>query len=523
MNLADHEAGRLAPRWVEDLTASFIPEVDSVISSSVKARLSECGRYGPHRHDLAIVANQTTLEGITPAVLSLVCRGCDHHFVVEIQWQPESTLQPCNHGLANYSPSISGLPAEYTSQLMHHLIKTGSWDDEQCQQKRSPRYPLIGRVEFACSQPRCALQVSLEISEPRLALKWLQLLNDPGRMKRNLEEARSKDPDRYASTPEETVGAAFKVLSTYLRNLLADPELRKISRRNKRFQIVFGTELLPLFHAVGYTEETADNNGVPEDFLVPQPLEPAQQDSPIPLDYLRAYIDNLQVEVSNHVPGTALSEAFNAVPRLLRELHCQGYPTSLLSSRILSDDKDFLTLGVLPSMHETLIHFGFRAQVATWPEKKVEYVEAFAQASTQIGNNDLLEQAGKDMSLLSAEEDNAGRPEASQDHGAIWSAAAYFGLSNPSEGPDYRLVASFKEKQAEDPSSAESHLRALVKHRDSRRLHELLAGRMSVDTAMEILGLPKGQVAADEFVKSYADVAVSGSTQLCQCSQEVIC
>lgn len=502
------QTGRLAPRWIEDLAARLIPEVEKVIAPQVSVRLSSCGHDGRHRHSLAIVRNQSTLEGTSPAVVSLVCRQCDHHFVINIQSDSETVGDVCNHGQPNYSASVSDLPVDSNAQLAHHLIMSGQWTEEQCRQRRSQTYPLIGRIEYTCSLPRCPLQVSLEISEPRLTLEWLQLLNDPSRLKWNLEEARRKDPERYATAPDETVENAFKVLDTYLKNLLADPVTRSISKRNKRFQVVFGSELLPLFYSLGYTEKNSENNGVPEDFLEPSALEPANKDAPIPLDSLRAFIDNMQVEISNHY-GAGVPESYNATPRLQKELHCYGFRTTVPRSNIPSDEEDFLLLGVLPSMHPTLIQYGFECQRAASPGMQTLCANAFGRVADRLGNNELLGQAGMALSMLESEISGAGNQGVSQDHALIWEAAEYFGLSQPTEEPDYRLVQRYKDKQAQDSATTERYMTVLAKHRSSKRLQDLLAGGMSLETAASILSLPSnGATMSDEIIKVYASSAV---------------
>ncbi|KAH6686759.1 hypothetical protein F5X68DRAFT_12147 [Plectosphaerella plurivora] len=489
----------------------MLPEIENDVADSIAARFDDQSTKRSHVHDFVVIANQTTVEDASEtSVISLVCRQCDHHFVVRVNRGGDGQL--CNDGCPKYIYSNIEFPAPEGVNLAHHIVATTQWTQEMVEQKKSPTYPLLCRAEFCCSIGDCPLQISVEVSGPRLALEWVRMLKDPNRLRQNLDKARENDPDRFADAKEESVDSAFSVLQTYIRNHLGDPSARKISKRNKRFQVVFGHELLPLFYALGYSEETSDNKGAPEDVLSPQPLEPAPKgNSPTPIESLRAFADDMLTESLHHSPSREFAALTGGTDRLERELHCANWPRRL-GGRHVEDTHSFSALGVLPQMHRTLIYYGYQAQQRACPKEEPFLFDSLMSIATVLSDEDLQAQAvcqrsendtkGGGSVPFEAQSNSTGRSEAVD-------AAKYFGLNDPISGNDSVILAKYGEKIGSEAAEAKRQLQILSTFRGSKRLQETLDGQLSYTTALEILQLTGQSDCTDDFVVAYTGMQLN--------------
>lgn len=513
--MPSQRGGRLAPRWVHDLYHMTMPELGQKVSESVTTRLNYSGSYDAtrHSHDLVLMTKQCTGQNANPRILSLLCRGCDHHFILRTAWDATRQHQLCNAG-KEVSDIAKPFPPPQDDYPMHHLVHDGGFSGDECSEHSAARHsPLLSRESYSCSVPDCSLVLSLEIHEPRLTIEWLDILTDTDRLRHRFMDARQSEPGRYPESYEQWIDTGPSLLNTYLRNRLENDE-RKISKRNRRFQVVFGSEMWPMFVLLGYDEVTLSRDGEEEEFFVPRPLEPVNEGEPTKEGSLRFYIEQMQAEVESWVirtkgrPDTSNSDIYAREP-LERQLHCCHWPRTTPEPGDPSA-AEFSLLGVLPSMNPSLIMYAYYRQVYTWPANKHLLAHSLAQVSTRISDDDLQQQAALEISMLEEPQP----AQHSEDEDLVWQAYTYFGIDASGIVAEHEITRAFRKKmnQGEDESSAaRDFIRILGRHRNSRRLRELADnshGQMSVVTAYDFLGASQNDGAymimrqADEKVRN---------------------
>ncbi|KAM0276399.1 hypothetical protein ACHAQH_006801 [Verticillium albo-atrum] len=508
------EGGRTAPRWTYDLLSGLINEIDSSIRASVDERLAYVNPSNfSHLHDFKVFPEQSNIEGANPTALSLLCRGCDHHVVVKVAYDESRAQGLCNAGVAQYTGSLDCPPE--AEDLAHHLVHDSTWTSKECEQLAdSHRSPLVGRSQYKCSAAPCSLQVSVETYLPRLDLEWLKTLLDIDGARNRLEDARQTQPERFADFKDEWLSSGLHLLNTYLKNRLSDPQSRKISKRNKRFQVSFGEELWPLFGALGFVEQTLDNDGVDEDYFVPEPLEPPNP--PTQIGTLRSFVEDMRSEVENRIialgqQGPSSPQHDSAVDRLEKALHCYNWPRnkSFHVQSINPRDAEFSLLGVLPNFDKSLTLFGYYRQCLAWPTNRKLLTDALANNAKRLGDDELMLQATVEESKNDLPGAAAAANGDNDDTAMLWQAAVFFKLDNIQAVGDHVIVSKFKQKVHEDPGQADlakEFLLVLGRSRKSDRLIEAAQGTMSLNTAFD--WLEANDQYDDEFIETMASTKI---------------
>ncbi|KAF3352390.1 hypothetical protein VdG1_09077 [Verticillium dahliae VDG1] len=508
------EGGRTAPRWIYDLLFGLIHEVENSVKFSVDERLAYLQPdLFSHSHDFKVFPEQSNIEGANPTILSLLCRGCDHHIVVKVVYDESRAQGLCNAGVAHYTGSLDCPPE--AEDLAHHLVHESTWSSKECEQLADPhRSPLVGRSQYKCSGASCSLQVTVEAYLPRLNLEWLKTLQDMDGARKRLEEARQTQPERFADFKDDWLSSGLHLLNTYLKNRLSDPQSRKISKRNKRFQVSFGEELWPLFNALGFVEQTLDNDGADEDYFVPEPLEPPNP--PTQIGTLRSFVEDMRFEVENRIialgqQGPASPHHDSAMDRLEKALHCFNWPQnkSFHVQSINPRDAEFSLLGVLPNFDKSLTLFAYYRQCLIWPTNRKLLTDALANNAKRLGDDELMLQA-------TVEESKIDHPGAAviangdnDDTAMVWQAASFFGLDNIQAVGDHVIVSKFKEKVQRDPEQeglAKEFLLVLGRSRKSDRLIEAAQGPMSLNTAF--VWLEANEQYDDEFIETMVSTKI---------------
>ncbi|EEY21401.1 conserved hypothetical protein [Verticillium alfalfae VaMs.102] len=452
------EGGRTAPRWIYDLLSGLIHEVENSVKLSVDERLAYLQpELFSHSHDFKVFPEQSNIEGANPTILSLLCRGCDHHIVVKVVYDESRAQGLCNAGVAHYTGSLDCPPE--AEDLAHHLVHESTWSSKECEQLADPhRSPLVGRTQYKCSGASCSLQVTVETYLPRLNLEWLKALQD--------------------------------------------------------MNVSFGEELWPLFNALGFVEQTLDNDGADEDYFVPEPLEPPNP--PTQIGTLRSFVEDMRFEVENRIialgqQGPASPHHDSAVDRLEKALHCFNWPQnkSFHVQSINPRDAEFSLLGVLPNFDKSLTLFAYYRQCLIWPANRKLLTDALANNAKRLGDDELMLQA-------TVEESKIDHPGAAviangdnDDTAMIWQAASFFGLDNIQAVGDHVIVSKFKEKVQNDPGQeglAKEFLLVLGRSRKSDRLIEAAQGPMSLNTAF--VWLEANEQYDDEFIETMASTKI---------------
>ncbi|KAK1572971.1 ubiquitin carboxyl-terminal hydrolase [Colletotrichum navitas] len=476
-NMLGKTAGRLAPRWVQDLLNSDLDSGSFIrIEWDREARCSNTGV--PHR--LVLVGNQSTAEGRNPGVLSCVCCNCDFHFIIRTSWDPDHLVCLCR-------PQNLHFPPKDTDFYIHHLVNVK--DATQPAKPVSDYHPMIREAllaveHFSCSAPRCTFQVSVEISRPRLKREWVRLLLDKQRILDNLARARKISPERFADARDDWSTSAPSTLNTYLRDLLDKPSPRNISRRNKRFQVVFGDECYDIFRAIQFTEENLDKDGVSEPYFIPPVLEPGTPGIPTKLSTLRAFIEDLQAEAESLIirsgkPGETRPYVGN---RLFKELQCFEYPQNKVPQSATDAHR---VLGVLPDFDKALIFFAYNRQSALCEKRRQAYVEALRDIALLTADEDFQTRAIQELTIVEGM-DLSGTHSA----GDELESQAYSFFSLKYTASDDNVISAYNTKLEHSPAQADfakEMLQIIGRHRNSDRILTHANGPMDVSSAYRIL------------------------------------
>ncbi|KAK1527250.1 ubiquitin carboxyl-terminal hydrolase [Colletotrichum costaricense] len=471
------KTGRLAPRWIQDLLNS---DLDSGSFARIEwDQQARCSKPGvPHR--LVLVGNQSTSDTRNPGVLSSVCAICDFHFLIRTCWDPDQLVCLCR-------PNALHFPPKDTDFYLHHLVNIKQ--PVRPTKSTSNYHPLIRETilaveHFACSAPRCTLQVTVEISRPRLKREWLHLLLNEQRILDNLAKARKQSPERFADARDDWCTSAPVTLNTYLRDLLDRPNPRNISQRNKRFQVVFGEECYVIFRAIMFTEENLDKDGVLEPYFIPPTLEPGTPGIPTELSALRAFVEDMQAETESVIiRGGKTGENRPYVGnRLFKELQCLDYPQNKIAQTATEAHR---ILGVLPDFDKALIFFAYTRQSALCEKRRPTFVEALKDIALLTNDDDFQTRAIQELTIM----DGVPAPD-SIGAGDELQTQAYQFFSLKYTASDDNVVSAFNTKIEHSPSQADSAremLQIIGRHRNSDRILTHANGPMDVASAYRIL------------------------------------
>lgn len=346
------------------------------------------------------------------------------------------------------------------------------------------REALLAVEHFACSAPRCTFQVSVEISRPRLKREWVRLLLDKQRILDNLANARKHSPERFADARDDWSTTAPSTLNTYLRDLLDKPNPRNISRRNKRFQVVFGDECHAIFRAIQFTEENLDKDGVFEPYFIPPRLEPGTPGTPTKLSTLRAFIEDLQAEAESLIirsgkPGENRPYVGN---RLFKELQCFEYPQNKVPQ---SSTEAHRVLGVLPDFDKALVFFAYNRQSTLCEKRRQTYVEALRDIALLTADEDFQTRAIQELTIVEGMP-----PPSAHGPGNELETQAYSFFSLQYTASDDNVVSAYNTKLEHSPSQADfarEMLQIIGRHRSSDRILTHANAPMDVSSAYRIL------------------------------------
>ncbi|KAF5640724.1 ubiquitin carboxyl-terminal hydrolase 2 [Fusarium tjaetaba] len=480
-------------RWIYELLHNKF----TVCDVFERLRKTEPNTPNPwdHPHRLMINGNQSYSTKST-RVLSSLCVDCHFHFVFKMSWDERHSQESCNFQQGQWPPSDARFP-------WHHLVWVGQEsqssplvkiDDRQ----RNKYYPLVACEPFACSAGPCTFSVTLEISEPRMAREWIDLLLDHNTIRENVRRAKEQDPDRYAAANDDWALQAPLNLNTYLKNIIeatSQENARSISKRNKRFFVLFGTSCFEMFRQLEF-EETVDvaEDGVDGGTFTP-PIPP-QSDNPsgaTDLGTYRAYIEDVRSEV-----------------QCIIIIHRGGQPPDLCTPGIHADmgcaevpnvDPVFVNLaryeilGVLPNQSKEIVVNAYKRQWEIIPDKRKELIEALVGIGNDLNDEQLTEYATTQSSIF---ESQVQIQPNSDDRELTSEALLFFGLQPPNEYKAQSIVQAFRRKVAQDPSCAATARNMLMlisqTSSDDNYTTELVMEYgegfgFSLLTAKEILGL----------------------------------
>ncbi|KAL7918783.1 hypothetical protein ACQKWADRAFT_316251 [Trichoderma austrokoningii] len=472
-------------RWIYELLNNNFTVCD-LFRRAHEAKLDSHYAWN-HPHQLVINGNQSHSTS-SSKVLSAICLDCHYHFLFRVEWEPDHSDVLC-HATHN------DWPIGDTQFPWHHLVWVPSKNDAEITRDRSKYYPLLAREYFACSAPPCTFQITLEISEPRMASWWVNLLLDQETILSQLNTARANEPVRYESATDDWAQQAPSNLNTYLKNLLeSTPETtRSISKRNKRFAVLFGPRCFAIFRELEFEEQIEMNNGVDEGSFTPTPPPPADGIAgSTKVGTFRAYLEDVRSEVQNLIfksENPAERPTF-CITALHNHLGCSEVPH--LDTFPNVNAEQYRLLGTLPSQAKEIVVNAYKRQWELAPSRRRELVDMLRIVANDTNNELLSNYAMTQSSVFESQ-----LPYSSNDDDGLASQALEFlGLSPPNNYSAEQTIRAFREKLARDPSEAGTARSMLLliaqsSNDDSYQASLLMEAddKMSLETSKAILGL----------------------------------
>lgn len=510
-------------RWVNELINNEFTACD-VFRRARQAGV-DYGYTWDHAHALVVNGNQNCS---TPSsrLLSAVCLDCHFHFVFRMEWDSAHDEDLCN-------PSNGGWPLQDHMFPWHHLTWVGSDTEVNIARDQTKYYPIVAREDFVCSAGPCTFSLRLEISKPRLPTHMADLLLDSDGILEQLNIAREREPNRYEEAPDRWAQEAPMNLNTYLKNQLeCEPgKSRPISKRNKRFAVLFGPRCFPIFQLLEFEEEVIDREGLDEGSFKPvEPEAPNGPNSTTVLGSYRAFIEDIRSEVQCliHVKGQAGGQPAGTptetptwcLPALYNDLRIVTPPSfDNPSYAKLLGSQDYANVGVLPSQPRQAIVNAYKRQWDLVPSMRRQLVDSLMVVANDIGDEHLSSYAVTQSSVF--ESQGVKIPAGSHENDEIVPEALDFlGLQPPNTHSAETIIRAVRRKLATEPthaSTVRTILLIIAKPRsDDGPFHDALVmethERLTFFTAMAVLGLSEESTDSEAVVRA-AKTKVSCGTR----------
>ncbi|KAL2019948.1 hypothetical protein VTK56DRAFT_9040 [Thermocarpiscus australiensis] len=413
-------------------------------------------------------------------LLACMCRYCRYHFVFIIQ---------------------PGGQEANTAHLQHHLHETDAeWYDYQDAESApsSKLFPMMGRVRYSCTL--CDMNITLDITFPRLKPEWILLITDENRIRESLRIAKEEDAERYKGVTEEKekyyVTSPLHTLNQYLKNIVDDDgtgSRKRISCRNKTFLVQFGRACDHIFRYLGFQEEYDETTR--DSFWVPPRLTP--QEGKTPLGSPRAFYENVRSEVQSllderpPVDGQPVVTPISARDQLEWALGCEKFPRRV--SAVPADDSEaqhFKILGATADADDSMLKFAYHRQVETDPEHASVYLEALGSLSARRSMDLQLFVVSQQEVLATMQRANTA---AASGASPVDKAYAHFGLTRNCPEPPSYFINVYRTYREQSPAQKSEHRLALLqigRDRDSKEiLDEVYGTKMDLMEACQYLSV----------------------------------
>ncbi|PHH87056.1 hypothetical protein CDD83_9360 [Cordyceps sp. RAO-2017] len=479
-------AGCHPSRWIYELTNNDFTACD-MFQRARNAKLDSTYTWD-HPHRFLINGNQSFSTACS-RLLSTICLDCHFHFVFKLSWDEAHRDALCH-------PAQSRWPLPDNQFPWHHLVWARSASDAEMSSDQSKYYPLLAREFFICHAPPCTFQVTLEVSEPRMPTWWVQLLSDRDTILEQLRAARELEPSRFETANDDWADQAPMNLNTYLKNLLESgpDDVRSISKRNRRFSVLFGPRCYPIFKELEFVDEVRERDGVPDEVFTPTaPAPPGGPSGSTELATLRAYLEDVRTEIQCLIykaePGPERPNFCS--PMLHADLHCHEVPD--LAGNPLVNTERYRMLGILPNQSRDVVVSAYKRQWELLPNQRRALVESLMGVANDTGDELLSDYAITQSSVFDSQTQRQGTGD---DDGLVSQALNFLGLSPPNNYSAGSIIEAFRKKVTRDPADAGTArsmlmLIARASTDDSYQAALLMESdpKMSLQTAHSVLGL----------------------------------
>lgn len=400
------------------------------------------------QHEHRLMNNgQQTFSAPSRHVISTVCIDCHFHFVFKMSWRDAHASELCNSDHAKWPPRPTQFP-------WHHLVWAGSDTETNVATDTSKYYPMLARENFACCAPPCTFQVTLEVSLPRMQKWWIDLLQDQKAILKMLNQARKEDPARYESATDDWALQAPANLNTYLKNLLEAPnpeDVRNISKRNKRFAVLFGPRCFSIFRELEWAETVKEETGVDEGQFIPSAPQPAGgYNGSTELGTYRAYLEDIRSEIECLIVKQGNTGAGELSLALLHS-KMGAQEVHNLRGNVLTNIQRYKLIGVLPNQPKEVVVNAYLRQCELTPSKRGDIIDALLGIANDLNSEELSEYAMRQSSVFESQQKQL---STSDDDEVVSQALTFLGLTPPNRYKADALVQAFRQKLAKDPGDA---------------------------------------------------------------------
>ncbi|KAK0721534.1 hypothetical protein B0T21DRAFT_54104 [Apiosordaria backusii] len=488
---AHNTGGRLATRLIEDWYHGILQHADKSDPRTQSCYHLRGNRPAPagvsDDHDLITVPSQTNKFG-DQSVISCFCRHCRYHFA--LTWPSK--------------PPVTG-----PDHLQHHLVIVGITDESfgegRGKDVLGPRwdkrlFPLVRHTIYQCSS--CDFSIRLDVTAPRLDNKWIDIVTDESRAKRNLKMAMKEDPARFRDMTQEKLAkletGALLTLNMYITNIMSsDPSTpetskpektteKKISERNKTFMVQFGPACEELFLYLGFKKRQE----VDEAFYI-SPREPPKEGGKTDLYSERAFFEDVKSEIQSVIDQKLphhVQPHSSARHDLETALGCADV-TKLDPGYLKEEQKHyFCLLGASLSSTDATLKWAYERQIAVDPDHKRYYVEALSQSAFS---------RGEELQMFAiAEQESAPAssktPQETSEYDKDWD---WFSLSRETDRTSDKIVQRYHEYRDREPPNRHlhrEHLARIGRDLGQQDLIDMAGKDMDDEEAYNVLGVLLG-------------------------------
>lgn len=328
---------------------------------------------------------------------------------------------------------------------------------------------------------------------------WVKLLLDHEAIREQLDIAKRQDAARYEGATDEWAYQAPLNLNTYLKNQLESTleTSRSISKRNKRFCVLFGPRCFAIFRQLEFVEKEVDNEGVDEGLFTPvSPAAAAGPNGTTEINTYRAYLEDVRAEVQCliHKAGQAAERPTYIAPALHAILRCTEVKDT--ASNSLIDAERYRILGVLPTQGREIVVNAYKRQWELMPSKRKALVEALLAIANDSQDDLLIDYAITQSSVFDSQPQ---QQAPSNDSETVSQSLTFLGLNPPNHYSAEAIIQAFRTKIVQEPAEAGTARNVLMwiasESRDDIYQAKLLMEadqKMSLETARALLGLDEG-------------------------------